>query len=56
VTLVQISRGVPLARYQRYEALNPIHILAVEKPAATGQTPARTRGQRGQRDEGEKDA
>jgi precorrin-6B C5,15-methyltransferase / cobalt-precorrin-6B C5,C15-methyltransferase len=32
VTLVQISRGVPLARYQRYEALNPIHILAVEKP------------------------
>ncbi len=34
VTLVQISRGVPLARYQRYEALNPIHILAVEKPIA----------------------
>lgn len=34
VTLVQISRGVPLARYQRYEALNPIHILAVEKPAS----------------------
>jgi precorrin-6Y C5,15-methyltransferase (decarboxylating) len=33
VTLVQISRGVPLARYQRYEALNPIHIMAVEKPA-----------------------
>jgi precorrin-6Y C5,15-methyltransferase (decarboxylating) len=33
VTLVQIARGVPLARYQRYEALNPIHILAVEKPA-----------------------
>ena len=32
VTLVQISRGVPLARYQRYEALNPIHILAVQKP------------------------
>jgi precorrin-6Y C5,15-methyltransferase (decarboxylating) len=32
VTLVQIARGVPLARYQRYEALNPIHILAVEKP------------------------
>jgi precorrin-6Y C5,15-methyltransferase (decarboxylating) len=31
VTLVQIARGVPLARYQRYEALNPIHILAVEK-------------------------
>jgi precorrin-6Y C5,15-methyltransferase (decarboxylating) len=34
VTLVQISRGVPLARYQRYEALNPIHIIAVEKPVA----------------------
>ena len=32
VTLVQVSRGVPLARYQRYEALNPIHIFAVEKP------------------------
>ncbi len=31
VTLVQVSRGVPLARYQRYEALNPIHILAVTK-------------------------
>jgi precorrin-6Y C5,15-methyltransferase (decarboxylating) len=34
VTLVQIARGVPLARYQRYEALNPIHILAVERPRA----------------------
>jgi precorrin-6Y C5,15-methyltransferase (decarboxylating) len=33
VTLVQISRGAPLARYQRYEALNPIHIFAVDKPA-----------------------
>jgi precorrin-6Y C5,15-methyltransferase (decarboxylating) len=33
VTLVQVSRGVPLARYQRYEALNPIHILAVGKPS-----------------------
>lgn len=32
VTLLQISRGVPLARYQRYEALNPIHIMAVTKP------------------------
>ena len=31
ITLVQISRGVPLARYRRYEALNPIHIMAVEK-------------------------
>jgi len=34
VTLVQISRGVPLAHYRRYEALNPIHIMAVEKPVA----------------------
>jgi precorrin-6Y C5,15-methyltransferase (decarboxylating) len=32
VTLVQISRGVPLARYQRYEAQNPIHVFAVTKP------------------------
>ena len=32
VTLVQISRGVPLAgKYTRYEALNPIHIFAVTK-------------------------
>ena len=38
VTLVQISRGEPLARYLRYEALNPIHILAVEKPTAPGAT------------------
>ncbi len=32
VTLVQISRGAPLARYLRYEALNPVHIFAAEKP------------------------
>jgi len=32
VTLLQVSRGVPLARYQRYEALNPIHVIAVTKP------------------------
>jgi precorrin-6B C5,15-methyltransferase / cobalt-precorrin-6B C5,C15-methyltransferase len=32
VTLVQVSRGVPLARYRRYEAQNPIHIFAAEKP------------------------
>lgn len=32
VTLLQISRGAPLARYVRYEALNPIHILAVTRP------------------------
>jgi precorrin-6Y C5,15-methyltransferase (decarboxylating) len=38
VTLVQVSRGVPLARYQRYEAQNPIHVLAVTKwtPPAEG--------------------
>jgi precorrin-6Y C5,15-methyltransferase (decarboxylating) len=34
VTLLQIARGVPLARYQRYEALNPIHVISVEKAAA----------------------
>jgi len=32
VTLVNISRAVPLARYLRYEALNPIHIFAADKP------------------------
>jgi precorrin-6Y C5,15-methyltransferase (decarboxylating) len=31
VTLLNISRGEPLARYLRYEALNPIHIFAAEK-------------------------
>lgn len=34
VSLIQISRGAPLAHYQRYEALNPIHILAADKPVA----------------------
>jgi precorrin-6B C5,15-methyltransferase / cobalt-precorrin-6B C5,C15-methyltransferase len=33
VTLLQVSRAEPLARYMRYEAMNPIQILAVEKPA-----------------------
>lgn len=33
VTLVQVSRGVPLARYVRYEALNPIHVFAATKVA-----------------------
>lgn len=33
VKLVQISRAEPLAHYQRYVALNPIHIFSVEKPA-----------------------
>ena len=32
VTLLQVSRAEPLARYMRYEALNPIQIFAVEKP------------------------
>jgi precorrin-6B C5,15-methyltransferase / cobalt-precorrin-6B C5,C15-methyltransferase len=40
VTLVQISRGAALAHYQRYEALNPIHILAADKPDASPQVPA----------------
>jgi len=40
VTLLNVSRGVPLAQYLRYEALNPIHIFAVGKPgaAAGGET------------------
>lgn len=32
VLLLQVSRGVPLARYMRYEALNPIHIMSIQKP------------------------
>ena len=32
VTLLNVSRGEPLAGYLRYEALNPIHIFAVTKP------------------------
>ena len=32
VTLVQVSRAEPLARYLRYEAQNPIQIFAVTKP------------------------
>ena len=31
VTLLNVARGEPLARYLRYEALNPIHIFAVKK-------------------------
>jgi precorrin-6Y C5,15-methyltransferase (decarboxylating) len=34
VTLLQVSRAEPLARYMRYEAMNPIQIFAVQKPAA----------------------
>lgn len=36
VTLLQVSRAEPLAHYLRYEALNPIQIFAVSKPARTG--------------------
>ncbi|MBE3603280.1 precorrin-6y C5,15-methyltransferase (decarboxylating) subunit CbiE [bacterium] len=36
VTLLQISRAEPLARYLRFEALNPIQIFAAEKPPAGG--------------------
>ncbi len=32
VTLLQVSRAAPLAHYLRYEALNPIQVLAVTKP------------------------
>jgi precorrin-6B C5,15-methyltransferase / cobalt-precorrin-6B C5,C15-methyltransferase len=31
VTLLNVARGEPLARYLRYEALNPIHIFAATK-------------------------
>jgi precorrin-6Y C5,15-methyltransferase (decarboxylating) len=34
VTLLQVSRAEPLARYLRFEALNPIQIFAVTKPEA----------------------
>jgi precorrin-6Y C5,15-methyltransferase (decarboxylating) len=34
VTLLQIARSEPLAHYLRYEALNPIQIFAVTKPAS----------------------
>jgi precorrin-6Y C5,15-methyltransferase (decarboxylating) len=36
VTLLQISRAEPLARYLRFEALNPIQVFAAEKPASGG--------------------
>lgn len=34
VSMLQVSRAVPLAHYMRYEALNPIQIFAVQKPAS----------------------
>ena len=50
VTLVQISRGEPLARYLRYEALNPIQIFAVSerRPGMSGPDAVR-RGRRPRR-------
>jgi precorrin-6Y C5,15-methyltransferase (decarboxylating) len=36
VILLQVSRAQPLARYLRFEALNPIQIFAAEKPAIGG--------------------
>jgi precorrin-6Y C5,15-methyltransferase (decarboxylating) len=36
VTLLQVSRGEPLAHYLRFEALNPIQIFAVTKPDGVG--------------------
>jgi precorrin-6Y C5,15-methyltransferase (decarboxylating) len=39
VTLLQIARAEPLARYLRYEALNPIQIFAVTKPEAPESMP-----------------
>ena len=38
VTLLQVSRAEPLARYMRYEAMNPIQIFAVTKAAAPSPT------------------
>jgi precorrin-6Y C5,15-methyltransferase (decarboxylating) len=32
VTLLQVSRAEPLARYMRFSALNPIQLVAVRKP------------------------
>ena len=34
LTVLNVSRGAPLARYLRYEAQNPIHIFAVTRPEA----------------------
>lgn len=34
LTMLNVSRGVPLARYLRYEAQNPIHIFAATKQEA----------------------
>jgi precorrin-6B C5,15-methyltransferase / cobalt-precorrin-6B C5,C15-methyltransferase len=37
VTLLQVSRAEPLARYLRYEALNPIQIFSASKADVRGQ-------------------
>jgi precorrin-6Y C5,15-methyltransferase (decarboxylating) len=42
VTLLQVSRAEPLARYMRY-ALNPIQIFAVQKPDGAGGEPRAAR-------------
>ena len=34
LVVASCSRGEPLARYLRYEAQNPVHIFAVEKPSS----------------------
>ena len=31
ITMLSVSRGVPLAHYHRYDALNPIHIFTTTK-------------------------
>jgi precorrin-6Y C5,15-methyltransferase (decarboxylating) len=36
VTLLNVARGEPLARYLRYEAQNPIHIFAAARPDQEG--------------------
>ena len=39
VTLLNVARGEPLARYLRYEAQNPIHIFAATRPGEPGDAP-----------------
>ncbi|GAC1552704.1 MAG: bifunctional cobalt-precorrin-7 (C(5))-methyltransferase/cobalt-precorrin-6B (C(15))-methyltransferase [Myxococcales bacterium] len=39
LTLLNVARGEPLARYLRYEAQNPIHIFAVTRTGEPGGTP-----------------
>jgi precorrin-6B C5,15-methyltransferase / cobalt-precorrin-6B C5,C15-methyltransferase len=44
VTLIQIARGEPLARYLRYEALNPIQMFALQKPGSAPVQPRAAEG------------